>query len=261
MKNSVILVAGFLLFSSFQRETQAQSRLQGIPVVAPEKIFKNIMSLLVYKRDHLRFSEEFIAFDNNGKSINKGQFLKLLGSGSYVPLALAFGSKKRYQLYKFPEGIGGDFRSVTRQWGETYYDQFSREGQMLPSMDFVDLKGKRYSIENTRGKIVVIKCWFINCLPCVQEMPQLNQLVERYRKRKDILFVSLAIDTQDKLQDFLKKTKFSYAVVPDKEIYMRKALKIGAYPTHLIVNKQGKIVKMVSSADELVVALNGAVGK
>ncbi|HEY0899568.1 MAG TPA: TlpA disulfide reductase family protein [Sphingobacteriaceae bacterium] len=255
MKKSVTLFAVLLLIAALYHPVRAQSNLS--PVVAPQKILDSIMGLLIYKRDYLRFAEEFTAYDSNAKLITKEQFLKSLGTGAYVPVALSSGSeKKSYQLQKLPEGIDRDFRTIIRQWGETYYNQYSREGQGLPSMDFVDLNGKRYTFENTRGKILVIKCWFINCLPCVQEMPRLNQVVEHFRKRKDILFVSLAIDPQDKLKDFLKKTKFSYAVVPDKENYMQKELKIGSYPTHLIVNKQGKIFKMVSRAEELVVALN-----
>lgn len=255
MKKSVMFFAALLLIAALQHPVRAQSNLS--PVVAPQKILESIMGLLIYKRDHLRFAEEFTAYDSNAKLITKEQFLKSLATGAYVPVALSSGAGKRsYQLQKFPEGIDRDFRTIIRQWGETYYDQYSREGQMLPSIDFVDLNGKRYSFENTRGKILVIKCWFIKCLPCVQEMPRLNQVVEHFRKRKDIIFVSLAIDPGDKLQDFLKKTKFSYAVVPDKESYMQEELKIRSYPTHLIVDKQGKIFKMVSRAEELVVALN-----
>lgn len=215
------------------------------------------MSLLNYKRDHLRFAEEFTGYDQNGRPIGRGPFLKLLATGSYVPIALTSKSGDRaYQLDMLPQGADRDLRTVLRQWGETYYDQFSREGLVLPAMDFVDLEGKRYTPESTRGKIVVLKCWFISCLPCVQEMPRLNQLVEHYRSRKDILFVSLAIDPKDKLVTFLKKTKFKYAVVPEKGPYMAKELRISAYPTHLVINRQGKIAKMVSDPDELVVALS-----
>ena len=263
MKKPIVSVPVLLLlFMLFQFPAAAQRALKGTPVVEPQKFLKDIMSLLVYKKDHLRFAEEFMGYDQNGRPIGRGPFLKLLATGSYVPIALTSQSGKRtYQLDLLPPGADRDLRTVIRQWGQTYYDQFSREGQVLPAMDFVDLEGRRYTPESTRGKIVVLKCWFISCLPCVQEMPELNRLVERYRNRKDILFVSLAIDPKDKLVAFLRKTKFRYAVVPGKGPYMSKQLRISAYPTHLVINGDGKIARMVNDADELVVALSEVANK
>ncbi len=257
MKKLTLFLAGFLLVASIYFTAAAQSTPQGTPVAAPGKITENVMSLLVYKRDHLRFSEEFTAFDASGQSVSKKEFLELMGTGKYVPLAFAPQAGKRtYQLKAIPAGADKDIRVVLGQWGKMYGDQYSREGQVLPPMDFVDLKGRRYSSDNTRGKIVVIKCWFIHCQACVQEMPKLNRLVEQYRNRKDIIFVSLASDSKDKLTEFLKKTEFSYAVVPGMDDYMSNKLRVSSYPTHFIINKEGKISKMVGDANELIVSLH-----
>jgi thiol-disulfide isomerase/thioredoxin len=46
-----------------------------------------------------------------------------------------------------------------------------------------------------KGKIVVIKCWYIHCAACIKEFPEVNNLVRKYKDRKDIIFISLAEDT------------------------------------------------------------------
>src|SRR6476620_8522768 len=109
------------------------------------------------------------------------------------------------------------------------------EGKQMPAFDFKDLDGKQYTTANTKGKVVVLKCWFINCFACVQEFPQLNRLVSSFQNKKDPLFVSLASDSKPALTSFLIKRPFSYAVVPNAGKYMNDALKISAYPTHLLI--------------------------
>ena len=44
----------------------------------------------------------------------------------------------------------------------------SYEGQAFPSFNMLDLKGKRYDNQNTRGKILVLKTWFIRYHACVE---------------------------------------------------------------------------------------------
>ena len=38
--------------------------------------------------------------------------------------------------------------------------------------------GKRLTLAELQGKVVVINFWFIGCAPCISEMPALNKLVD-----------------------------------------------------------------------------------
>jgi len=133
------------------------------------------------------------------------------------------------------------------------------EGTVFPKFDLKDLNGVEYTNEKTKGKTVVLKCWFIACAPCVAEFPQLNELVEKYKNRDDIVFVSLAFDSKEKLEPFLLKKPFRYAVVPDQKQFMFSDLDIKSYPTHIIIDKNGIIRKVVTSADEMIDALENDV--
>jgi peroxiredoxin len=122
------------------------------------------------------------------------------------------------------------------------------EGKKIPNFNFMDLDGKKYNYNNTTGKIIVLKLWFINCQTCIQEMPQLNGLVKKYSDRNDVLFLSLAFDNSKKLKKFLSKTTFKYAVVANKEKYILETLQVNEFPTHIVLNKKGIIVKVLTSA-------------
>ena len=42
----------------------------------------------------------------------------------------------------------------------------------------------------TKGKIVVMNCWYITCSMCVKEMPELNKLVKKYKNNPNLTFKS-----------------------------------------------------------------------
>jgi peroxiredoxin len=103
---------------------------------------------------------------------------------------------------------------------------------------------------------MVLKSWFIACHACNEEMPALNELTDRYKNRKDVLFVSVAFDSETDLKRFAKKRVFKYAIVPVKESFIEETLKSSEYPTHWIIDRHGRIVKMVNNPDEMITALS-----
>ncbi len=58
-----------------------------------------------------------------------------------------------------------------------------------------DTKGKKYSIEDFRGKYVYIDSWATWCKPCIAEIPYLKKLYEHYRNDKRIEIISISIDS------------------------------------------------------------------
>lgn len=77
-------------------------------------------------------------------------------------------------------------------------------------------------------------------------MPELNKIVQQYKNRNDIVFVSLASDSDVALKKFLSKRNFDYAVVPNQKEFMDTTLNLEIYPTHFIINKRGTITKVVN---------------
>ncbi|MGZ3872277.1 MAG: TlpA family protein disulfide reductase [Mucilaginibacter sp.] len=258
MKNVFYAISLFCIVTT----AYSQGPALGKPVVEPAKILKDGMSLLYYNRDYLKTTEDFIAFDGNSHVISKDRFFRLFATGDYLPLRLSSTTGKNYyRLYKLGPKINDDTRTTLRSFGKIGYDYYKMEGKKFPGLNYTDINGKVYNTENTKGKIVVIKCWFLACQACNEEIPELNRLVASYANRKDIVFISLAFDPKAKLQAFTKKTVFKYALVPVKESYMVKELGVNFYPTHFLLNKQGFIVKVVGEAGELITALNKEAAK
>lgn len=228
----------------------------GKPVINPKETLKYLTSFLIYQRDFVRLSKDFTPLDTSLNVISEEEFFNLFATGNYLPL-YHFSNRNvsSYELYKLDSSISNDVRLTIKEWATHEYKLYKMRGQELPEFNFTDLKGNVYNKENTRGKIVVLKCWFIHCQACVEEMPALNQLVKKYSKKGDVIFISLASDNKEKLQEFLSQKQFTYAVIPVKKSYFNDSLKIEMYPTHIIINRQGLISKVVNDESHLAAAL------
>jgi peroxiredoxin len=254
----ITLITISILFCAIGAESQVPVK----PVVPPDSILKNMNNLLNYNSDHLRFSENFIAYDTHMKVIGKGQFLQQLTTGNYLPLQLySKNNAWEYQLYKLNANTDDDLKRLLKQIGNTDYGFYQMVGRPFPEFHYVDLNGKVYTTQNTKGKIVVLKAWFTACIPCVAEMPELNKLTEKYKNRKDIVFISIAWNPKKALENFTKHTTFKYAVVPVKAAYIEQTLHATGYPAHWIINKDGIVVNMTYDKDEMIAALRKEVSK
>jgi peroxiredoxin len=237
--------------------TSCHNTNPGPPVYDPADIQKDVRHFMSYVVSDIRLYQNFTAYDTLDKSMDKLSFLKALTSGNYFPLKLqSGGGKLYYQLYKFKPSAGDDMRALITGYAPAYYDHYRRVGRKFPAFDFTDINGNRYTTQSTKGKIVILKCWFIGCTNCELEMPELNALVNKYKNRKDVIFVSLAPDTKTQLQAFLKRKRFDYSIIPGQKAYMADVLKMNAFPTHFIINKQGTVVNVVETPEEIQYSLD-----
>lgn len=216
----------------------------------PCEILKNQKSFYNFYNT-IKLSEDFIALDTLSKIIRKKKFLKQISTGNYLPLHFTSNGLKYYKLYKINYPVDNLISVWLKDLGTKEYNHYEWEGKALPSINYRDLAGKRYNQKTIKGKILVLNFWFINCVNCVNEMPELNKLVKQYENRKDILFLGIAFDREINLKKFLSNKSFNYAVASDTASYLAKALDITSYPTQVIVNKKGNIVKILDTYQEM----------
>lgn len=117
--------------------------------------------------------------------------------------------------------------------------QNAKIGKPFPKFEQMTSDGKIMSNKDLKGKVAVFNFWFIACKPCVNEMPDLNEVVSKY-KGKNVVFVAPSIDTKIAIQKFFEKYSFDYTVTTDACSFTEK-LEIMSYPTHFVVDKTGII--------------------
>ncbi|MCC9016183.1 TlpA family protein disulfide reductase [Flavobacterium lipolyticum] len=227
------------------------------PEVDPIQIQKNFKDWSVYQSKNIMLSRDFLALDALSTEISKETFLDQLANENYIPIRLK--SEQGiycYKLFTIQPNSDTSIKATINQIGFDALKNYKMEGTVFPPFSFKDLEGNLVSNESMKGKIVVIKCWYIHCTPCIREFPQVNKLAAEYKDRKDMLFVSLAEDSATQLKTFLSRKPLSYAVIPDMKVYMNEALQLNSFPTHFILNKEGMIAKVLPNFESLEVALD-----
>lgn len=192
-----------------------------------------------------------MGLDVDSTVIKKTDFLYQLTSGRVVPFKIVVRNDVTYyKCYNINEAQP-DIKSTIKQQAANEIDHFEMQGQSLPAYQFTDIAGRKYTPENTKDKMVVLKFWHIGCVACVQKFLEVNKVVDTYKDRDEILFISLVFDNKEDLVEFLKAKELKYATVPGMKHFMEHRLHISSYPTHMPLDKAGKIVKVVVHIDEL----------
>ncbi|AZJ36858.1 TlpA family protein disulfide reductase [Tenacibaculum singaporense] len=228
--------------------------------VDSEDIQKSFDNWEAYTKENIDLMSTFTPLDDEGAVMEKGIFLTLLRTGAYIPIKSEKDGKVQYQLTGINGSADEKIKKSIVSKASIAHQYFKMEGKKLPDYNFVDLKGKAHNKADTKGKLLVLKCWFITCKVCVEEFPELNELVDKYKDDK-IEFVSLAFDKKDELVEFLETKEFKYPTIPKQKEYMAKKLKVKQYPTHLIVDSNGIIIKMVNNVKTLTSELERIMGK
>jgi tetratricopeptide (TPR) repeat protein len=114
--------------------------------------------------------------------------------------------------------------------------------RLLPNLDLVTLTGERFSIDELRGKVVLVDVWGTWCEPCRMGVPGLRSLYRRF-VNAPFLLIGIADDPdRAKLETFIEENQITWPQVPDGDRTITAPLGIAAYPTYLLLAPDGEIV-------------------
>jgi len=109
-------------------------------------------------------------------------------------------------------------------------------------MIFKTRDGELISTENLKGKIVFINFWATWCPPCLAEMPSIQNLYNRFKNDKRIVFIMADVDHKLKEStSFLSKRSIDLPVYEPHSL-PGNALYDGTLPTTLIIDKEGMVL-------------------
>jgi peroxiredoxin len=125
-------------------------------------------------------------------------------------------------------------------------------GQMAPSFTLKALDGKTYSLEQLRGKYVVIHFAATWCPFCNAEAPYLQQLFKSYRDKGVEVFIVDVLEEKALVEKSFARFNFSFPVLLDEDgAISTKYAPEGVQPdlarhevpiaSNLIIDKEGKI--------------------
>ena len=102
-------------------------------------------------------------------------------------------------------------------------------GSEFPNFELEELNGSKLSSSSLTGKVVFINLWFTSCVPCIEEMPELNKLAEAYKDKVE--FLSITFESRD----------FGFRHLVNASGFLKNELQNKSYPRNIIITRKGEI--------------------
>lgn len=140
--------------------------------------------------------------------------------------------------------IAGD--AIAVQADSTGY--IVRVGEMAPDFTITLTDGKQVSLSSLRGKVVMLQFTASWCGVCRKEMPFIEKDIWlKHKNNADFALIGIDRDEPlDKVLAFAKSTGVTYplGLDPGADIFAKYALRESGITRNVLIDKEGKIVKL-----------------
>ena len=121
-------------------------------------------------------------------------------------------------------------------------------GQRLLSARLNGLDGNLQSIEQWRGKVLIVNFWATWCAPCREEIPEFVKTQAKF-SANGVQFVGIAVDTAERVAIYAKEMGINYPLliggIETMDLARDVGDRAGVLPFSLIIDRTGRVVTTV----------------
>jgi cytochrome c biogenesis protein CcmG/thiol:disulfide interchange protein DsbE len=127
-----------------------------------------------------------------------------------------------------------------------------RVGSRAPAFRATDVTtGRRVTLEQYRGRVVLLNLWATWCQPCRVEMPSLERLSRRLGSDGfRVVAVSIDDDADSVVAAYARQLGLSFDILHDPSAAIKQAYQATGVPESWVINRDGVIIKKVIGASE-----------
>jgi len=128
-------------------------------------------------------------------------------------------------------------------------DQFKAQG--VPVFETIKTDGSPYSLEQLKGKVLIISFWATWCAPCIEEFPSMMRMLDQL---PDIVMVGISADqSQKEVDEFVKNFgglgRANFVSLWDPSLRVAEMYGTEKIPENYIVGRDFKLIKKFSSIE------------
>ncbi len=115
------------------------------------------------------------------------------------------------------------------------------------------LQGEEVSLDQYKGKHLLVNFWATWCGPCKMEMPSLEALYQRFKTKEfDILAISNDMYGKIVVEPYIKANNLSFTVLLDTQLKVSYQFGVISLPTTFLIDPQGNIIGVKQGAENWV---------
>lgn len=130
-------------------------------------------------------------------------------------------------------------RQATKQKEEVLANRIE-DPEALSPFTLATLDGDSLSSSTLKGQVAVINVWGLWCSPCVEEMPDIQALHEKYDSDPSVVVLTINNDQNpDEVRTWMNERDYDFPVLRDDGYLLSSGIR--AFPTTWFVNPNGEI--------------------
>ena len=127
----------------------------------------------------------------------------------------------------------------------------------IPALDFTltDQFGNTHTLDQYKGKTILLNFWATWCGPCRSEMPDLQAIYEDYGKNeKDLVVLGVAAPnlgqegSEADISAFLEENGYTYPTLMNTDASLFYSYGISSFPTTFMIDKDGNVYGYIIGA-------------
>ena len=127
----------------------------------------------------------------------------------------------------------------------------------IPALDFTltDQFGNTHTLDQYKGKTILLNFWATWCGPCRSEMPDLQAVYEDYGKNeKDLVVLGVAAPnlgqegSAEDITAFLEENGYTYPTLMNEDASLFYSYGISSFPTTFMIDKNGNVYGYIMGA-------------
>ncbi|MBI2607860.1 MAG: TlpA family protein disulfide reductase [Candidatus Doudnabacteria bacterium] len=169
---------------------------------------------------------------NRERGVNKAALITWIASGLILVGLVVFVATRN--------SPDGNVQGIEIANGSADVDKAGLADFTLTSLDGADI-----ALAGYRGqKPVILDFWATWCPNCRRDMPVLNRLYQKYKEDVEVIAVNLR-ENERTVRRFVEEEGFTFPVVLDPRGKVSREFGIQYTNTHVFINKNGRILKVL----------------
>jgi thiol-disulfide isomerase/thioredoxin len=113
-------------------------------------------------------------------------------------------------------------------------------------LDWINTSGKRLSLAQLRGKVVLLDFWTFGCVNCMHVIPDLKKLEATYPRELVVIGVHTAKFANEgrteAIRSVVQRYELEHPVLNDRDYDVWRSYGVNAWPTFALIDPEGRLI-------------------